>query len=418
MNNILSSNILKNILKVFSGNLFSQGIAFIVMIIVARNLSVSDYGVYSLFISLFTFIILFIDFGASTSYVKFLSENIINARDIFISNIIVKVLFSFILMIAIIIFSSEFSYYFFSSKQYTEMIKVISISIIFHSVLNLIQNHYHAIQNFNIFNNIKIIHNILKLISVLFICVVVAREKYLEWFLISYIYASVLIVLFFLISNINIIFKNIKIKKYYITEVYKIGFFIFLCTLATSVLTRIDIVMLNQIKGDIEVGVYSVASNLAMIIPLITSSVMVVLLPQMHNYFLKYSKEQYIYIILSNIKIVLLILFILEFLSSFLIYIFFGEKFSNSTSVFQILLVANIFGVIINPISLVLLSINKVYILMFINFSMIPTNYLMNLFFIEHYGASGAALTTTIINLTAGLITIVFAIFYSRRLKL
>ena len=150
---------------------------------------------------------------------------------------------------------------------------------------------------------------------------------------------------------------------------------------------RLDIMMLQKMSNSLEVGYYSVAMNLAMIFPLITTSLVTTLLPKMDEFLKNHTVKEYVKRVLSNTKYVIGILIILELISPFVIKILFGEQYIESISVFQILLVAFTFGVIINPISLVMYSINKAYLLTAMNWVQLPLNYFGNLLLIPMWQA-------------------------------
>ena len=85
---VLKSKTLKDLLKVFSGNVVSQAIAFLIIIIISRDLGPSEYGIFSLLIAIFTIGTQIADFGGSTSYVKYASENLSKEDEIFITIVI------------------------------------------------------------------------------------------------------------------------------------------------------------------------------------------------------------------------------------------------------------------------------------------------------------------------------------------
>jgi O-antigen/teichoic acid export membrane protein len=98
----------------------------------------------------------------------------------------------------------------------------------------------------------------------------------------------------------------------------------------------------------------------------------------------------------------------MELLSPLVIKLLFGEQYIESISVFQILLVAFTFGVIINSISLVMYSINKAYLLTAMNWIQLPLNYFGNLLLIPMWQADGAAISTTILRILGGLYIMVY----------
>ncbi len=404
----IKSKTLQDLLKVLSGNIVAQGIGFLNIIIISRDLGPEQYGIFSLLLAIFTVAVQISDFGVSTSYVKYVSENLSKAKGIFVTVILSKVALSLIIIVALYFLSGVISDFFFDSRKYQKLIELIAVAILFQSFFGVIVGHFQAIQNFKVFSYLNITHNLLKLLSVIIISFSFSQEKHLEYFMLSYAF-----VVIFLIFSISI--KNYKLFRYikqfdfnYFIQIYKLGFWVFLSSLAVMVIMRLDIMMLQKMSNSLEVGYYSVAMNLAMIFPLITTSLVTTLLPKMDEFLKNHTVKEYVKRVLSNTKYVIGILIILELISPFVIKILFGEQYIESISVFQILLVAFTFGVIINPISLVMYSINKAYLLTAMNWVQLPLNYFGNLLLIPMWQADGAAISTTILRILGGLYIMVY----------
>ncbi|PPK59393.1 O-antigen/teichoic acid export membrane protein [Malaciobacter marinus] len=399
----IKSKILQDLLKVLSGNIVAQGIGFLTIIIISRDLGPAQYGVFSLLLAIFTIAIQVSDFGVSISYVKYVSENLSKAREIFITVILSKVVLS-LFIIAILYFLSGFlSEFFFGSYKYQKLIETIAIAILFHSFFGVVVSHYQAVQNFKVFAYLNIAQNMLKFFSIVIVAVIFSQEKHLEYFMFSYAF----IVMFLLIG---VSLKNYKLLRYikqfnfyYFIQIYKLGLWVFLSSLAVIIYMRLDIAMLEKMGDSVEVGYYSVAMNLAMIFLLLTNTIVVTLLPKMNEYLANNSIKGYITKILSKTKFLLLIFIFFEILSPYLIYIFFGREYEASTILFQILLIAFLPQLIINPISLVFCSINKAYYITILSWLQLPLHFIGNYFLIPLYGSIGAAISTVIINLFGGI---------------
>ncbi len=402
------SKTLQDLLKVLSGNIVAQGIGFLTIILISRDLGPEQYGIFSLLLSIFTIAVQVSDFGVSTSYVKYVSENLVKAKDIFVTVVLSKVILSF-LITTVLFFTSDFiSLYFFEISIYSQLIQLIAFSIFFHAFFGVIVSHFQAIQNFKVFAWLNIVHHTLKLLSVVLIAVLFENEKHLEYFILSYSYAVALLLFLILLTNIKCLTQIKIFNFYYFIEIYKLGFWVFLSSLATIVIMRLDIIMLQKMSTSEEVGYYSVAMNIAMIFPLITASLVTTLLPKMDQFLKERSVKEYIFRILSKAKYVIGILIVLEIMSPFVIKGLFGDEYIQSISVFQILLVAFTFGVIINPISLIMYSLNKVYLLTLMNWIQLPLNYFGNIFLIPLWQADGAAISTILLKIIGVIYIITF----------
>ncbi len=399
----IKSKTLQNLLKVLSGNIVAQGIGFLTIIIISRDLGSEQYGIFSLLIAIFTIAVQVSDFGISTSYIKYLSENLNKSKEIFFTVLVSKIILSILVMTVLYLVSFHLSLFFFDTHHYSKLIEFIAISILFHSLMSVIVSQYQAKQKFKEYAYINIVHNTIKISTIMMISLLFSQEFHLDYFIYAYVFSLIGILIFLLIINFkNIILKNSFDFNHFI-QIYKLGFWIFLSSLATMIIMRLDIMMLQKMSTAQEVGYYSVAMNLAMIFPLITASLTTTLLPKMDQFLQNNSIEEYISKILSKAKYAIFILILLEILSPFVIGLLFGIEYKDSVSVFQILIVAFIFGVIINPIALVIYSINKAYILTLLNWIQLPLNYFGNMYLIPLLQADGAAISTVLLRIMGSL---------------
>ncbi|MEA3523607.1 MAG: flippase [Campylobacterota bacterium] len=404
----IKSKTLQDLLKVLSGNIVAQGIGFLAIIIISRDLGPEQYGIFSLLVAIFTVSIQVSDFGVSTSYVKYVSENLSKAKEIFVTVILSKVVLSLLVISALYCSSGFISDFFFDTRQYQGLIEIISIAILFHSFFGVIVSHFQAVQNFKVFAYLNIAHNFFKLLSVIIVAFAFSQEKHLEYFILTYAFVVVTLILAISLKNYRLL-KYIKQFDFnFFIQIYKLGFWVFLSSLAVMFIMRLDIMMLQKMSSSLEVGYYSVAMNLAMIFPLITASLVTTLLPKMEEFLQKNTIEEYIRKVLSKIKYVIMLLLILEVFSPFIVSLLFGKEYEESISVFQILLVAFTFGIIINPISVVMYSINKAYLLSIMNWIQLPLNYFGNLLLISVWQADGAAISTTILRILGGLYILIY----------
>ncbi|KGQ52459.1 hypothetical protein JL12_00910 [Gallibacterium anatis 10672-6] len=412
---VLKSKTLKDLLKVFSGNVVSQGIAFLIIIIISRDLGPSEYGIFSSLIAIFTIGTQISDFGVSTSYVKYASENLSKEDEIFITIVIGKVIVSIFTISIFYLLSGRLSEFFFGTRIYQDVIKIVAIGIFFHSLFLVVISHFQAKQNFLIFSCLNIVHNFLKLISIIIICITFSKESHLKYFIFSYVFCVSILILALVLKGIIYIKNMKKFEFIHFINTYKLGFWIFLSSMAVVIMMRLDIIMLQKMGSSSDVGYYSAAMNLAMIFPLITTSIVTTLLPKMESFLKNYTIQEYIIKVVSNIKYIIFILIIIEIISPYLIKNFFGEKYIESISVFQILLVAFVIGIIINPISLIMYSINKAYMLTLLNWIQLPVNYFFNIIFIPSLYADGAALSTMIVRILGGLFIIIYFFYFKGR---
>jgi len=193
--------------------------------------------------------------------------------------------------------------------------------------------------------------------------------------------------------------KNLQI------EALPFGLFFVIITLYSYV----DTVMLSFIRTDAEVGWYNAAYKIyegLIVFPFIIG---VVLYPRLSQLFVLNKKAHFL---LSSraakymfvISLPILICGIL--LSKNIINTLFGEGFQNSVDALQILLVGVVFVFQIRLFQIILNSIDKQKIVMYVGLTGLIVNVFLNLLLIPRYGFKGAAATTVMSEL------MVFGIYY------
>ncbi len=364
-----------------------------------------QYGIFSLLIAIFTIAVQISDFGISTSYVKYVSENLSKVREIFFTIVVGKIIFSIIVMVCLYILSGYISQFFFETMKYQHIIMFIGVGVLFHSMLGVVISHYQAIQHFKRMAYANIAHNTLRFLAIVVIALLFTESEHMEYFIYGYLYSAAVILLYIIVKNISTLSLNYTFELKHFQEIYKLGFWIFLSSFAVMIFLRLDIIMLQKLSSSSEVGYYSAAMNLAMIFPLITSSLTATLLPKMNNFLQTNSIKKYIFFILKKGIYVLPFLLFVELISSLLILLLFGKAYTDSIHVFQVLILTYGIGIIVNPISLVFYSIKRAYILTIQNWMQLFLNYFGNILLIPLYQAEGAAVSTLIVNVFGGLFT-------------
>ncbi|KAB0327132.1 flippase [Janthinobacterium sp. PLB04] len=401
------SKVAKDILKVLSGNVVAQGLSFLAIIIISRDLGPESYGDFALIIAIFTFLTQISDFGTSTSYVKFLSENKSEEKVIFSSVLIFKTLTGILFSAVIWFFSFDISGYFFSTERYEYYFRLAAIALVFHSVLGTVIAHFQGLEKFRQYSLVSISHYAIRFLAIVVVILAFAAGKRFEYFIYIYFFAVVIVSL----SSVYILQAGFLFKWKYVEEIYKLGFWIFFSSVAVVVMMRIDVVMLKKL-GDAEaVGFYSVASNVAMILPLITMSITATLMPKMEAFLRESTIREFIKKILKKTKYVILVSLLLQAASPLIIYILFGEAYLKSIPVLLVLVVSYMFGVIVNPISLIYYQIKKPFLLTAVNWGQLLIGYSLNLLLIPDFGAVGAAISSLGIHIFSSSIIVGYLYF-------
>ena len=200
---------------------------------------------------------------------------------------------------------------------------------------------------------------------------------------------------------------NLTFLKKLQIEALPFGVFFVIITLYSYV----DTVMLSFIRTDAEVGWYNAAYKIYEGLTVFPFIICVVLYPRLSQLFVLNKKAhsllssraaKYMFVISLPILICGILL------SKDIINILFGEGFQNSVVALQILLVGVVFMFQIPLFQIILNSVNKQKVVMYVGLVGLIVNIFLNLLLIPKYGFKGAAATTVM----SGLIVFIVYYFY------
>jgi O-antigen/teichoic acid export membrane protein len=390
----IQSQTVRDVVKVLTGNIVAQGLAFLATVLVSRDLGPARYGDFALIVAIFTFCTQLSDFGTSTSYVRFLARHR-DATDRALGSLVTFKLLTGSALGVLIWFSAPMvSEYFFDTDAYVEYFRCTALALVFHSILTSFIAHLQGLERFRSYSLLSIAHHGIRLVSMLAITFGLHASAHFQYFLYAYFFVAALLVIVLLVS-----WRVRPVMHWaYIREIYSLGFWVFLSSVAVILMMRIDVVMLQKLGDPVQTGLYSAASNLAMVFPLVTMSITATLMPKMDGFLRDHSVREFIRRTGRLTKYVLGVCLALELASPLVIKLMFGEAYRDSTSVFGILLVSYMFGIVINPISLIYYQVNRAYILTLVNWGQLLIGYVCNLILIPRFGADGAAMSSVLLH--------------------
>lgn len=222
------------------------------------------------------------------------------------------------------------------------------------------------------------------------------------------------------ILNFKRLFKYITFKKqdkYEFVPHFKPILILFAQSLVISIYTNLDLIMLGSIKDSYEVGLYTAATKIKLILLSIVNSLGNVLLPRMSYYVRRNMKEQFERVMTQALNFTLFISFPLAIFFTLnaneSLLILAGEKYLGAILSMQFLTIAVIPIGITGVLGIqVLTPLEKEkYLLISVIVGAI-IDLLLNFILISSYGSSGAAFATMI----AEFVVLCVQIYYTRDL--
>jgi O-antigen/teichoic acid export membrane protein len=200
------------------------------------------------------------------------------------------------------------------------------------------------------------------------------------------------------------------------SELYNFSKWIFLTSLITMVMSRLDIIMLSFLKSNDynSLGIYSAGLKLGVPLLVATGSMITVYYPKAMTLSTKNEIRKYVSQTLKTTIPISLGFVCFWSLIEILIPIYFNN-YIDSLPIFRILLIAYIFTLIGNPITLLMFVINKQKVATLINTLQLVINIPLNLVFYKYFDISGIALGTLITYFIGGVLTFQYLLRYFRK---
>lgn len=346
---------------------------FILNIFIARLVSVQDFGEYSQFTILATYMLLITEFGYN-EYILVRSKRD-NNLDFLLTNFMFISLVTFIVVnILLLCFNQTLLLFFVLLKVYLDIY-----------LSKLILSYYQFEQKFNTYSVLNIAYSILIISFVLSL-------KYLNFSIENIILTIDLFLLLQITilsfkSSMNLTFLN---PKKILSHINKEFSFYAFSSITIPIYMLMPLFIMTFYVSKEEIAIFYLAYTVSSVMLLISMSINQQYLPKLiHN------KNESFY---RQIKYPILILAGFNFCAFFVFY-FFGEfiltsilnkpEYIESNSYILLLMVSNIFQSISGLIALYLISNNLMQKKLLIHIELIIVSFVLSIFIIQYYGITG-----------------------------
>lgn len=387
-NNSIKKNLLMNMILTLSSYLFP----LITFPYISRVLQASGYGKVNFAISIVNYFIMFASLGIPIYGVRICAINrddkeklSKSAQELFIINIFTTTISYLILFLCALKLEQI--------EAYRTIILILSSAML----LNLFGFDwlYRALEEYTY---ITISSLIFKFIAIFLMFVLIHNEGDIN----KYALVSVITTSGAMLLNCLRVHKYIILKPYNHYELkkhIKPILMLFLLSASWTVYTNLDTVMLGFICGDTQVGYYSVAIKMKLILVSSISALSSVLLPRLSNYYNKDNYDKFIDLLKKDTNFILVMslavsaFFIINAKETILIIS--GETYLDAVNVMQAVMPAIVFiGISTMLGTNILVPMQKEKITIYATLTGIVLDFILNLFWIPKYGAFGAAVAT------------------------
>jgi O-antigen/teichoic acid export membrane protein len=396
----ITKKIVKNFLWLFLQTGVLRFFGFLLTLILARNLNQSDFGKFTYITSLVNIFLIIADMGISSLLLREVSRQ----RELTIE--IFPKLFSIKLPLVILAFISFVVMLIFSPAVDTKQTAVIlAVAYLLVSISTFISVLFKAHEKMHLLLIGDFIYKALLITACWF---VLRSRKDLHSIVLVYLVAGIIVLLFYLISSCKYfrygrVLVGIKEFVYNFFTHIKMSVPLALGGIIMVIYINTDVVVLKWMKGESVTGLYGISYGFYLGITIIASLLVQSLFPRL-SYALEKSQKEVVGMILSgSIKLLTLISVPLALggvlLSSKLILFFYGERYIDSNSAFQIFMFAMIINFFNTLFSYYLFAARKQGVVNKIFFVSVSLNIILNLILIPKYSLNGAAFATLLAEL-------------------
>lgn len=407
----------RNTYFVFLGNIVSMFFAFLFTVILARAISLSDLGYFSALLSLMLLTSDIADFGIGSSLARFLPTMEQNKKTL-LSFLKSAFLFQFFLALflglSIFMVSAFISQTLFHTKAFDLLVKVTTLGVIGSILSNFFLYALLARQKFiesSIFTGLGALLRLVFLI-ILIITSLVSLKNVIWAQSLSLIVLS--LVGIFLIK---LEFLSVKITRGDLNKLLSFSKYLGIARGLTAVAGKIDVLMIISLANSVEAGIYSLASRVTSIYPLLSGSFSTVLAPKIAT--LKNTselKQFFVKVSIATIGLILSIIILIVIAEPFMFYLFGAEKGLPTVSVFRLLLVSMIFFVASIPsVSLAIYYLKKPFILSINSILQLIIVIVGNFILIPKFGREGAAYSLIVAYSVTLVLTSYMSFYYLRK---
>ncbi len=401
--NIVTSQLARHITLVFAGNISAAGLGFLAVLIVARNLAVSDFGLFIIVISFMRITSCLSGLGMDTAMIRFTSSYLVagktaEATQVQRISLIVRSIICFILAVIIYITAGLMSTELFHYQSLTPPLKLAAFGMLAASILNYFRSVFYTYQLFRMSVILQLLVDFGKFFAVIVLMFSVGIDLFSA--VAVFAFAPLLGVLFGFGQLYVKLFLAIKPIKNLFKQLFSYSKWTFAVNVCNLTLPFVGIFMLAKMLGSEAAGIYGLALNLAFIFPILVGSLRAVLLPEVSRFremkqFEKYIKGSFKISFCIGLAIIPFL-----FLSYKIIPFFFGLQYLDSIPVFNWLLLGYIIIMINSTIRVALYSMNRPYVLAVVDLIKLTVMIIGCYLLIPIIGILAPAILTLIVNVS------------------
>lgn len=390
-NKSIRQTVLKNTFWLTFGNIISRLIRAVLIIYAARILGVAGYGVFSYALSLAGFFAIFADIGLTPLLTRESARNPEKRTEYLGTALSIKFIFVVISALLILFVAPIFA----KLEGARELFYVIIFLFAFDTLRDFFFGYTRSIEKMEIEAGVNVVTNLAILVLGGGALLLAPSTKLLTMGYTAGSAIGLFAVIFVLRNHLRKIFSSFRreLVKPILTEAWPFA----LAGLLGTIMLNTDMLMLGWLKGADEVGLYSAAQKIVLLVYLFPGYLIVSLFPSLSR-LAQADNERFRAIFEKGIKAMFLLAFPLAvggiLLAPLIISFLYGDAYSPAAPAFTILLLTFFLVFPGTLISNAVFAYNRQKLFMgFIGLGALA-NVVLNYFLIPPYGIFGSAIAT------------------------
>ncbi len=396
-------SLLEGTFYIFVTSLAAGGISYFIRLLLARNLSLEDYGLYYSVFSFVSIFLLFRDLGLSNALVRTIAKLNVEKKlgeiktSIF-AVLTIQTISSTIIWLILFFAANYLSVHFFKKEEAEILIKLFFLYIYASIISLLIKNILLGFQMnkvYSLYEPVKNIATLLTIITGLYFI----KDASLPLIGYSVGWIAAIFLAFFIL-------KDFKLFKYQLVtpflrakKLFLFGMPLFLSEVSGKIIENINTLMLTYYAGLEMAGIYQIALPSAMLFMFLSNGISTLILPISSTLWAQKDNKTMSTLIGEIYKATLLLIlpfFVVAILNSkLLIYYLFGEQFLSATIPLQILLLGALFLFISDVNNRIILGFGKSKLIFVITLISAAINIPLNYVLIKELNIVGTSIATT-----------------------
>ncbi|MBM2832846.1 MAG: Polysacc synt protein [Candidatus Brocadiaceae bacterium] len=384
-------------LYVVLGSGFSRGMSLASSVIVARTLGPTQFGLFSIFYV--TMVLTWqLPQAFDTSYIRYAKTSRCagEKKEFLKTAILQKFLYACIVLGVSYPLSSFLANYCFYKPETHTILMVSLFCGVFLSFLMTIASVFQEKERFGIFTILNSFYTASVLFTLLFF-MVSKYELTLETVVFVHLIAAVIVG----VASIIVLFKKtgniFRINVAALKKSFSLGKWIFGVGCAFFIFQRLDVLFLTRYVDFESIGIYSAASQIIMIVSLMTGALSGVSLPractikESSKAFKAFTKESFC--VIATINVFILVLY---FVSPFFIRLLYGNEYLFAASIMKVLLIGWLFAVFYTPFSFLFYVFDDSRVRFLLELFKVALAVLLLYWLVPMYGLLGGAISMSI----------------------